>query len=213
MDVAGFFIGLILTLFVFSYVWKDNPLYRLAVHLLVGVSAAYAAVLIVQQLFLPYYQALRADPANLELISGLVPIVLGLLLVLKRLPRLAWLGTGTMALLMGVGAAVALLGALTGTLWPQVTAVVSDNLILNLLVALLTIATLVTFQFSGRRPGPADSAGEWVRPIWQRGLAQVGQAVLMITFGALFAAVFNTSLVLLIDRISFFLNQFTQLLS
>lgn len=209
MDLAGVLVGFVLTLFIFSYIWGDNPLYRLAVHLLVGISAAYAAVLIVQQLFVPFYAELRADPANLELAGGLVPIFLGLLLLLKRLPRFAWMGTGTLALLMGVGAAVALLGALTGTLWPQVTAVVTDSGLLNLVIALLTVATLVTFQFSGK----VNSSGAWVRPIWQRGLAQVGQAVLMITFGALFASVFNTSLILLVERINTFVTEFSRLLS
>ncbi|MBE2200654.1 MAG: hypothetical protein IAE79_18715 [Anaerolinea sp.] len=208
-ELAGLVIGLILTLLIYSYIWGDNPLYRLAVHILVGVSAAYAAVIIVQQIFLPIYRELLT-PGGSDSFIWLIPIVLGLLLLLKRLPRLSWMGRGTMALMIGVGAAVSLLGALTGTLWPQMTAVHSDSPILNLIIAFLTIATLITFQFTGRTSGE----GEWIRPWWQQmGLVHIGQAVIMITFGALFAAVLNTSLILLIERISFFLTKLIQMAS
>ncbi len=208
-ELAGLVIGLILTLLIYSYIWGDNPLYRLAVHILVGVSAAYAAVIIVQQIFLPIYRELLT-PGSSDSFIWLIPIVLGLLLLLKRLPRLSWMGRGTMALMIGVGAAVSLLGALTGTLWPQMTAVHSGSPILNLIIAFLTIATLITFQFTGRTSGE----GEWIRPWWQQmGLVHIGQAVIIITFGALFAAVLNTSLILLIERISFFLTKLIQMAS
>ncbi len=204
-ELIGLAVGLLLTLFVYSYIWGDNALYRLAVHVLVGVSAAYAAIVVVRQIMLPFYAELQADPNSLELASGLVPFVLGLLLVLKRLPRLAWLGTPTMAFLIGVGAAVALLGALQGTLLPQVTAVSASSPLVGLIVAVLTTFTLLSFTF---RATPAPDQ-PWKRPWWQR----IGQGILMITFGALFANVLNTSLVLLIERLSYFFSQITQLLS
>ncbi len=204
-NLIGLIIGFLLTLFIYSYIWGDNPLYRLAVHILVGVSAGYAAVVVVRELLLPVYVQLRANPTTLELAGGLVPFVLGLLLVLKRLPRLAWLGTGTIALLVGVGAAVALMGALTGTLLPQVTAAADPDPVIALIVALLTAVTLLSFTF---RTKP-HREGTWKRPWWQ----QIGQGILMITFGALFASVLNTSFILLIERITFFVDQVTQLLS
>lgn len=201
-EPAGLVIGFILTLFIYSYVFGDNPLYRLAVHLLVGVSAAYAAIIVTHQVILPVYTQIRTDPTNPDTLLWFIPIVLGLLLLLKRLPGVAWMGNSTLALLVGVGAAVALTGALTGTLWPQVTALDSESPLTGLLVAFLTACTVVTFQFTGR----TNQRGEWVRPFWQQGLAQIGRAVLLITFGALFASVFSTSLILLIERVSYFLN-------
>lgn len=204
-ELIGLIVGFILTLFIYSYIWGDNPLYRLAVHILVGVSAAYAAVVVTRELLLPVFYELRNNPNGLGLITGLVPFLLGLLLVLKRLPRLAWLGTPTMALLVGVGAAVALTGALTGTLLPQVTAVSDPNPYVGLAVALLTAVTLLSFTFQNK-PNPD---GSWKRPWWQ----QIGQGILMITFGALFASTLNTSFILLIERINFFVMRVTELLS
>ena len=36
-------LGLILTLLVFSYLIGDNPLFRIAIYLFIGVSSGYAA--------------------------------------------------------------------------------------------------------------------------------------------------------------------------
>jgi hypothetical protein len=208
-ELAGMLIGLVLTLFIYSYILGDNPLYRLAVHMLVGVSAAYAAVIVARQIIWPVFQLIRNNPGDYDSSLWFIPILLTVLLLLKRLPRVAWLGNSTIGLLVGIGAAVALTGAIRGTLWPQVADVQAPDPIQGLLIALLTICTLFTFQFTGR----TNEQGDWVRPIWQRGFVLVGQAVLSITFGALFISVFNTSLLLLIDRIDTLINQFSLLLS
>ena len=73
---------------------------------------------------------------------------------------------------------------------------------------MLTVCTLLTFQFTGKK----NELGEWVRPFWQRGFVQIGQAVLMITFGALFAGLLSTSLVLLTERIGYYFAQFMLML-
>jgi hypothetical protein len=202
----GVLIGFILTLFIYSYLVKDNPLYRLAIHLLVGVSAAYAAVIIFRQAMFPVFEQVRQDPVSPDSLLWLLPILLGLSLVLRWGPESSWLSSGTLALMVGVGAAVALIGAISGTLWPLVSASDSQDPIRGLVVAMLTICTLFTFQFTGR----LGKQQEWVRPIWQRGLSFIGQSVLMITFGALFTAVFSTSLILLVDRVGYYMNQISQ---
>ena len=120
IELAGLLIGLLLTLFIYSYLIGDNPLYRISVHLLVGVSAAYAVVVVVQQIITPLWQQIQADPTSPDSLIWLVPVLFMLMLLARRLPSVSWLGNTTLALLVGVGAAVALLGSLTGTLWPQI---------------------------------------------------------------------------------------------
>jgi hypothetical protein len=207
-ELIGLLIGFILTLFVYSYLLRDNPLYRLAVHILVGVSAAYAAVVVSRQVIFPVFDQIRQSSGS-DVLQWLIPALFSVLLLLKRLPTVGWLGNSTVALLMGVGATVALTGAISGTLWPQITAAPGQDPIQNLIVAVLTICTLITFQFTGK----INQEEEWVRPVWQRGLVIIGQAVLTITFAVLFTSVFNTSLLLLIDRVDYFFNQFSQFLS
>jgi len=206
-EVTGLLIGFILTLFVYSYLIGDNPLYRVAVHILVGVSATYAAIVVLQQVMAPIYEQIRQNPSNPDTLGWFVPVFFALLLLLKRLRFVGWLGNSSMALLIGIGAAVALTGAVTGTLWPQITAVYTQTPVRGLFVAIFTVCTLLTFQFTGR----VNNSGEWVQPVWQHGLATIGRAVLMITFGSLFASVLSTSLILLIDRLDYFLRQFGQI--
>jgi hypothetical protein len=204
-ELAGLLLGFILTLFVYSYVWRDNPLYRLAVHLLVGVSAGYATVIVVQTVFVPIWVELR-QPGLLS-VAWVVPFFMALLLSLKLVRPLAWLGNSVIALLVGVGAAVALVGAVSGTLLPQIAATYADA-VTGVLVALLTISVLLYFHFTGR----LTTDGRVVMPVWQRYAAVAGRVVITITFAALFAGLLNTAIVLLAGRVAFFLNQFTALL-
>ena len=207
-ELTGMIIGFVLTLFVFSYILGDNPLYRLAVHMLVGVSAGYAAVVVVSDVILPIYEQIRTNPTSTESLLWLIPILLAIVLMLKRLPALSlWLGNTPIAYLVGIGASVALIGAIMGTLIPQVTAVGNTNqltAIETILVALFTVSTLLTFQFTGRR----RENGEWAMPIWLKSLTLLGRAVIMVTFGALFAGVLATSLMLLTERITQFFDLF-----
>lgn len=202
----GILIGFILTLFIYSYLVGDNPLYRVAIHVLVGVSAAYAALIVFKQVLIPVFEQITRDPVSPDSLYWLLPILLGLSMLIRWVPGASWLNSGTLALMIGVGAAVALIGAISGTLWPQIAVFDSDKPTRGLAVALLTVCTLFVFQFTGR----LDDKQKWVRPTWQRGLSFVGQAVITITFGALFTAAFSTSLILLVDRVDYYVNQLSQ---
>ena len=201
-DLIGLIVGLLLTIFIYSYILGDNPLYRLAVHILVGVSAAYAAVVVTRQVILPVLIRLREDPTN-EANLWLLPILLLVLLfVTKR-----WTGNGAVAYLMAIGTAVALVGAVQGTLLPQIMASPSDPLFPGhgLVTAFLTVCTLLTFQFTRRINGR--------EPRWQYVLNGIGRTVLTITFAVLFVAALNTSLLLLADRLNFLLRDIPSQLS
>ena len=205
-ETIGLIIGLILTILIYSYLIGDNPLYRIAVHILVGVSAGYATIVIVQRVVLPVVLEAQENP-QVSAINWLIPLIFIILLFLRRLPRLGWISNLTLALLVGVGTAVALVGALTGTLLPQLLDFSTPVPAQGIIIALLTICTLLAFQFTPlfRRPQGDDA---WEPPRWQRIITRIGQTVLMITFGAFFATVLSTSLVLLADRINFFLTEF-----
>lgn len=207
---GGLIIGFLLTLLIYSYLLGDNPLYRLAVHVLVGVSAAYAAVIIIRQVLLPIFIEIRQNPTSPETVLWAVPLLFALLLLAKRLPGLDWLGNSTLALLIGIGAAIGLVGAITGTLWPLTTAVTTDGPLTGLIVALLTVSTLLTFQFTPMR---LRETAVWQPPAWQRLAAGLGKVVLTITLGVLYANTLATSIALLTDRLSIFINELARLLS
>jgi hypothetical protein len=207
-------IGFTLTLMVFSYLIGDNPLFRIAVYLFIGVASGYAATIVLQYVLLPKLSQALTPFTPLSL----VPFVLGVSLLAKLSPRVSWIGSFAMAVLVGVGAAAALGGALIGTLLPQAQAAINGFDIrsagnLNLgeaafrllgggIMLIGTVVTLASFHFSAGRA--ADGVPRRNRII--EGLAWVGRIFIAITFGALFAGVYMSALTALIERLSFLIN-------
>ncbi len=207
-EVGGILIGFLLTLFVYSFVVKDNPLYRLAVHILVGVSAGFAAVVIGRDVLLPLAESVISFEDALTPLSWLIPVVLGILLLFKLIPRFSWIGNSAMAVLIAVGAAVGLVGVIVGTLLPQIVATYSSGL-LTIVVAGLTICVLAYFHFTGR----VSSDGQVTLPVWYQYVGQIGRFVITIALASVFAGLFSTTLVLLSERLSFYIDSFSTLFS
>jgi len=211
-DLLGALLGFSLTLMVFSYIWGDNALFRLVNHIFVGVAAGYVAIITINSVILPRLIFPLLSDERSEKLLALIFLVLSALVLTKISPRLARLGNPAMAFLVGVGAAAAVGGAVTGTIFPQVIASINmfdqNNLanipsILNaLLIFLGTVTTLLYFHFGIRRK--SDPNVQQVS--WMEGLGYVGQAFIAITFGSLFAGVYIAALSALIERFGFMFN-------
>ena len=115
LDLIGMLAAFVLTVMVLLYAFDDNVLFRLAVYLFVGVAAGYASAVAVKDVILPRLFGLDGG----QMIFVLVWIVL---LAMKLSPRTARIGNPAAGVLVGVGAAVAIGGAIQGTLIPQVMA-------------------------------------------------------------------------------------------
>ncbi|MGB3715003.1 MAG: hypothetical protein WA996_11300 [Candidatus Promineifilaceae bacterium] len=207
-EIGGLVIGFLLTLCVYSYIVKDNPMYRLAVHILVGVSAGFAAVVVARQVLIPIAESALSPVDRLPIFLWLVPIILSLLLLAKLIPGYEWLGNSSMAVLIAVGSAVGLVGAIVGTLLPQVVAKTESDL-LTLVVAGLTICVLAYFHFTGR----LTTTGQVKLPVWHKYVGLAGRFVITIALAGVFAGLFSTTLVLLNERLGFYLDSFKELLT
>ena len=122
LDLITGFLSFIFTLMILSYLIGDNPLFRVAIYIFVGVSAGYAASVAWQHVLWPkLFQPLIFGTMQQRLLL-VVPLLLGFLLLAKLSPRSARLGNPAMAFLVGTGAAVAIGGAVFGTIFPQTLA-------------------------------------------------------------------------------------------
>src|SRR5690606_27428230 len=117
--------------------------FRIAVHLLVGVSAGYAGVVTVNRVVVPVLSQLLADPTSPENTLWLIPVILSLLLLFKWFRPVSWLGNTSAGILVTIGAAVAFVGAIAGTVIPQVTVESAEGPFATLVVAVLAACALL----------------------------------------------------------------------
>lgn len=213
IELISAIVGFILTLMILSYLIGDNPLFRVAVYLFIGVSSGYAATIIVHQVLLPKLAEIQSN------VLLVIPLVLGVSLLAKLSPRISWIGNFAMAMLVGVGAATALGGALLGTLIPQAQAAMDAFSLRSSLtpglqfveaVVMLagTVLTLAAFQFGAKRAPD----GTIKRNIILEWAAWLGRLFIAITLGVLFAGVYMAALTAMIERLSSVINFIRQLI-
>lgn len=202
---VGLWAGFILTLMVFSYLLGDNVLYRLAVYVFVGLSAGYIAVITYNSVLLPWLTETVFSGSLFQMIVGFIPLVLGGLLILKGAGPLGWLAGLTMALLIGVGAAVALVGAVSGTLIPLALEPTRPGLSLPDFLFAVTgvICSLFYFMYLAK-PMPS---GQTRRSLPVAAMAVVGEGVVAVTLGTLYAAALLSSLTVFSERVGFVLSR------
>lgn len=223
LQAIGLWLGFTISLFVFSMIVRENALSRLALHLLVGTSLGYAALLAWQEVLQPLlFAPLLADGRS----NGhlLIPLVLGLLLTVAGLeqifrPRatsarparwrrmLGLLGALPIALIVGLSIAIVTLGSIQGTLAPQTLRAAATglqrsqgliDLAVGALMLLITTGALLHLRVKPER----DLSGQ---PPWARNLLlgwmAIGKRGLWLAAGALFARLMASRFSLLIARI------------
>jgi hypothetical protein len=217
LDIGGTLVAAILTIFVFSYLLGDNVLYRLAEHLFVGVAVGYGMVVVFHavlssKLIMPLVAALSNGDWGRVLMLG-ISLLMGLLLLMKPFKALSWLGSLSVAFLVGVGAALAISGAMLGTLLPQIDATANISYYVTrygsalgwfsgAVVLIGTIGVLIHFHFASREQGPVARLRTGVVRIW----GGVGRWFILIAFAAILATTFMSRLSFLAGRIQFLVD-------
>lgn len=196
-ETIGIWLGAFLTLFIFSFLYKDNPFYKFAEHLFVGISAGYGATLEWFNMFRPNLWDPLTQEGKLIL---LVPFAFGVLLFSRFTKKFSWFSRWPMALVIGIYAGIAILGSAQGDLLPQIHANLlplwTGNWFTSLNNILLTVGVitgLIYFFFSKEHKGAMGTG------------AKIGIWFLMISFGASFGYTVMSRMSLLIGRIYFLL--------
>lgn len=205
MDDIGLIIGFVFTLMIFSYLLGDNFLYRLAVYVFVGFTAGFIAIVTVESVIIPWFDTTLFSGEAPRIGLGFIPIAIALLLLFKTTQRLGRLGNYGMALIIGVGTAVALVGAVVGTIIPFIleTTEIGTNTLPNAIILFVGVAcSLIYFQYAARQ----KPTGEIVRARPIQLLSLVGQGFIVVTLGAMYAAAILTSLTIFTDRIQYLLS-------
>lgn len=205
IELIGTWLGFALTLLILSYLIGDNPFYRMAVNLLVGSAAALAVLIVIRNVFIPQFQQLLA--LNL---GALVGWLLAALLIVKMFSPNFWPGRLSLAMLVGVGVAVSIAGALTGTLLPlaDITAfqldlvggnAVFEQLFSDVIVFIGVVCVLISFHYGAR----LLPDGKTERPVLFRWISYFGQVFIGVALGLMYGGALVASIGYLADRLTY----------
>lgn len=208
--IIGLWLAAFLTLAIFSFLYNDNPIYKLAEHIFVGVSAAYGVVLIYYESVLGdmVYPLIRPEKAGLTAPNYwvILPVILGLMILTRFMRRYDWLSRWPIAFIMGMGAGISIGPSVKAMILQQLAASFQPMWALkhgqtlpatawasfsNLLIAGGLLCVLSYFYFSLEHKGVL------------RVTSRTGIWFLMAAFGAGFGNTVMARISLLIGRIEF----------
>jgi len=205
----GIWVAAFLTLSIYSVLYRDNPFYRFAEHLFVGVSVGYGIVLSIYQglvpfAFKPLWETVKTGAP--EGFIKIIPICIGLLFFARLSPRHTWLIRYPIAIVIGFGSGIAIPNVLRANIFEQTRGTIASfaeiaagtlsgwGIFEAVLMVAGVVCTLTYFFFAVEHRGPV----KW--------LSKVGIAFLMIGFGAAFGNTVMGRVALLIQRVDFLLN-------
>lgn len=199
-------IAAFLTLCIFSFLYKENPFYRFAEHLFVGISAGYGVAVYFNNAIWPNLVVPIFVQHNYLFI---VPGIIGAMFFFRFIPKWGYLILIPMAVLLGTGNGMALAPTIQADIIRQLQSTVADAtnvgqggwaLVWGLVTFVGVIATLSYFFFSREQKGAL------------RVSAQIGIWFIMIGFGASFGNTVMARISLLIGRVQFLLTDWIHLI-
>ncbi len=205
--VAGF-----LTLCIFSFLYKDNPFYKFAEHVYVGVSAGYwisqnyndvLKTILFPNLWLAWHGVTTDHVWLWDKWLYVVPMLMGIMLLMRLVPSVSWVSRWPLAFIVGMGAGYAIVFSMDAAILEQIRATVVKlwgipdyvALLRNWLILIGVVCGLLYFYFSVEHRGPVMGTA-----------SRIGIWFLMITFGSAFGYTVMARVSLLIGRMSFLIQ-------
>jgi len=213
----GIWIGALLTLGIFSFLYGDNPYYKFCEALFVGVSAGHWFVTLFWTVFVAKMirnveiglntfitQGFSAGMADYVHWSYIFGGILGFLMLLRLFPKIGWISRWSLAFVVGTTSGLFFINYLVSNGLRQVEKSIlslgAEFWFGNLILVVGTFCGLIYFFFSKEHKGAFG------------GLARVGIWFLMITFGATFGYTVMSRMSLLIGRMDYLLGNWLGLI-
>ena len=219
----GIWVAAFFTLFIFSFLYRDNPFYKIAESVVVGVSAAYWMVVGFWTTIVPNLLGkLAPEWINSWAMPGLdteaeyiylVPLIMGIILIWRLAPKGGWISRWPLAFIIGTTAGIRLIGFIHADFLGQIRNTIMSlavyspetglnfwDSIKNIIIVIGVLTTIVYFFFSIEHEGLVGQT------------AKVGIWFLMITFGAAFGYTVMGRIALLAIRMEFLMNDWLWLI-
>lgn len=182
MEVFWAWVAGLITLAIFSFVFKENPIYRFVEHIYVGASAGYSI-----SVNFGYIRNLGINKLNNGAYITIIPIVLGLFLFLRYSKKLSYLSRWATAFLVAIGVGLSLYGIAKSQLITQVSATFLPLVVMknntfdflssmnNWIMIFGVLGVLIYFFFTTNIRNPIFAAG-----------SKFGRYLMMVSFGVAF---------------------------
>jgi len=205
LNIIGTWVAATLTLAILSFLYKDNPFYKAAEHIYVGTSAGFAVIYAwafdVYPMLVDAFRNNMAEKNHWEAWILVVPTILGLMMLCRSIPKIAWISRWPISFTVGIGSGLGLVAAVQGYLMPQVADTIRPLITVNNFVVYVgVIATLFYFYFSKEHRGALGA------------VSRVGIVFIMTAFGASFGYTVMARLSLLIGRFYFLLHDWLRII-
>ena len=186
---AGTWLAAFLTIGLFSWMWKENPWFRLVEHIYVGAALGVLAIQGYQSVLdIAWKPATQQGKAILW-----IPLFMGALLFSRWSKKYMWVSRSSLGFLVGTTAAVSMNGAIKAQLTAQVAATMMKlNTVNNIIFVLITACATLYFVFTLQQ--------KWAQPI-----VNLGKYGMMIAFGATFGNTVMSRISLFTGRLQFLL--------
>ncbi len=217
MEIIGIWMAALLTLCILSFLYKDNPFYKFAEHLFVGLSAAYWAVYY-------YFNILYPNLIQPLFVHGqlllIIPLVLGIMMVMRLFPKVGWVSRWPLAFIVGSYSGYNLITYLQSNALEQVRATLVPFIQIESWKNLFTNPGVMTFLDAIAAPLVVVGVTTGVIYFFFSkehkgvfgGFARIGVWFLMIAFGASFGYTVMARISLLIGRMYFLLHNWLHLI-
>jgi hypothetical protein len=194
IDLIGVWVGVFITLMVLSFLYKENPFFRLAENAFIGLAAGYAFAaslrLFVNQALNPIFV-----DGNLTFI---VPVILGSLFYTQFTKKYSSLYRLPLSLAIGYGLGVTIWSVFATFFVKQVTATI---------IPLFTGNPLTTFDNVVLVAGTIISLSYFIlhreqKGVWG-GFTKIGKYFILATLGAVFGSTALGRMAIIIQRVQF----------
>jgi hypothetical protein len=163
----------ILSLCIFSFLWKETRAFRVAQNIFLGVGAGHGLAIAYRSLDTSLFTPLFKQGKW----SLVIPLVLVIMLYTKFVPKVAWVSRISLAFPLGLGTGIVLRSIIPGQIFPQLTASMKPlNSVNNIIVVLGAFAVVYYFLFTFKSSSKVS-----------QGISRAGVYLMMVTFGLSFA--------------------------
>lgn len=196
-------VSALLTLAIFSFLYKDNPFYKIAEHIFVGATNGYAVTfywhnVLVPRLFNPLFQGHQ--------LWYIIPLTIGILYFTRFIPKISWLVRIPIGITIGYFTGIAIPAGIEASIIKQVggTLLTSENfarwnagplgIVWSIILFIGVLCVVSYFYFSKEHKGVLKVT------------SGIGIIFIMIGFGAAFGYTVMARVSLLIGRLQFLLG-------